>query len=39
MNVQHLVQAVQTLNAYDAFRPRFSPENWRVVGSYLIRRE
>ena len=39
MNVMQLVQAIHTLNAYDAFRPRFSPENWRVVGSYLIRRE
>jgi len=39
MNFTQLVQAIQTLNAYDAFRPRFSPENWRVVGSYLMRRE
>ena len=39
MNVDNLVQSVMTLNAYDAFRPRFSPENWRVLGSYLIRRE
>jgi CRP-like cAMP-binding protein len=39
MNVANLVQAIHTLNAYDAFRPRFSRENWRVVGSYLIRRE
>jgi CRP-like cAMP-binding protein len=38
-NVANLVQAIHTLNAYDAFRPRFSPENWRVVGSYLIRRD
>ena len=39
MNVLNLVQSIQTLNAYDAFRPRFSAENWRVVGSYLMRRE
>ena len=39
MSVVNLVQAIQTLNAYDAFRPRFSPENWRVVGAYLIRRD
>lgn len=39
MNIQPLAQAIQTLNAYDAFRVRLSPENWRVVGSYLIRRE
>src|ERR1700744_3134814 len=39
MNVANLVQAIHTLNPYDAFRPRFSPENWRGVGSHLIRRE
>src|ERR1700757_1760296 len=39
MNIQPLVHAVQTLNAYDAFRARLSPENWRVLGSYLMRRE
>lgn len=39
MNVANLVQSIQTLNAYDAFRPRFSPENWRIVGAYLIPRE
>ncbi|HEX4509561.1 MAG TPA: cyclic nucleotide-binding domain-containing protein [Burkholderiaceae bacterium] len=39
MNVQQLVQAMQTLNAYDAFHVRLSPESWRIVGSYLIRRE
>ena len=35
----NLVQAIQTLNAYDVFRARFSPDQWRVVGSYLMRRE
>jgi len=39
MIVNRLVQAIGTLNAYDAFRPRFSPDNWRVLGSYLIRRD
>ena len=39
MSVQQLVQAMQTLNAYDAFHVRLSPESWRVVGSYLMRRE
>jgi CRP/FNR family cyclic AMP-dependent transcriptional regulator len=39
MNVANLVQAIHTLNAYDAFRPRLSQENWRVIGSFLIRRE
>ena len=39
MNVQQLANAVQTLNAYDAFRARFTPEHWRVLGFYLMRRE
>jgi len=39
MNVEHLVRAIGTLTAYDAFRPRFSTEHWRVLGSYLIRKE
>jgi len=39
MTVDNLVRAVGTLNAYDAFRPRFNLEQWRVLGSYLIRRE
>ena len=38
-NIQPLVQAIQTLNAYDAFRGRLSQESWRVLGSYLMRRE
>lgn len=32
-----LVEAVQTLNAVDAFRPRFTAENWRIVAAYLVR--
>jgi CRP-like cAMP-binding protein len=32
-----LVEAVQTLNAVDAFRPRFTTENWRIMAAYLIR--
>lgn len=39
MNLAALVQAIATLNSYDAFRPRFSREQWRVFGAYLIRRE
>ena len=38
-NIQPLVQAIQTLNAYDTFRARLSPESWRIIGSYLMRRE
>jgi CRP/FNR family cyclic AMP-dependent transcriptional regulator len=32
-----LVEAVLTLNAEDAFRPRFTAENWRIVAAYLVR--
>lgn len=39
MDVIELVQAIQTLNAEDAFRPRLSPEQWRVVGPYLTRHD
>ncbi len=36
--VAALVQAVQTLDDTDAFRPRFTMEDWRFLGAYLIRR-
>ena len=39
MDVTELVQAIQTLNAEDAFRPRLSPDQWRVVGPYLTRHD
>jgi CRP-like cAMP-binding protein len=39
MNIQQLTHAVQTLNAYDAFRARLTAEQWRLLGSYLMRRE
>jgi CRP-like cAMP-binding protein len=39
MNVQQLAHSVQTLNAYDAFRARLTPDHWRILGSYLMRRE
>jgi CRP-like cAMP-binding protein len=39
MDVSELVQAIQTLNAEDAFRPRLSPDQWRVVGPYLTRHD
>lgn len=35
MEVNELVQAIQTLNAEDAFRARLSPEQWKVIGPYL----
>lgn len=35
MEFSELVQAVQTLNAEDAFRARLSAEQWRVAASYL----
>lgn len=33
-----LVQAVQTIAVADAFRPRFTMNDWRIVGAYLVRR-
>jgi CRP-like cAMP-binding protein len=36
-SITGLVEAIQTLNARDAFRPRFSAEKWRLVASYLVR--
>ena len=35
MEFQQLVQAVQTLNAEDGFRPRLSVEQWRSIAPYL----
>ena len=39
MEFQHLVQAIQTLNAEDAFRPRLTPDQWRVIAPYLTRHD
>ncbi len=39
MEIDELVQAVQTLNAEDAFRARLSLEQWRTVAPYLARHE
>lgn len=39
MDATELVQAIQTLNAEDAFRPRLDPQQWRVFGQYLTRHE
>lgn len=39
MELDDLVQAIQTLNADDAFRARLSTEQWRAVAPYLTRHE
>ena len=39
MDVDNLVEAVQTLNADDAFRARLTPDQWRTVAQYLTRHE
>jgi CRP-like cAMP-binding protein len=39
MGIEELVQAVQTLNAEDAFRARLSLDQWRVIAPYLGRHE
>ena len=39
MEIEELVQAVQTLNAEDAFRARLSFEQWRTLSPYLGRHE
>jgi CRP-like cAMP-binding protein len=39
MKIQSLVAAIQSLNTFDTFRGRLSTESWRILESYLIRRE
>lgn len=39
MDITRLVQAMQTLNAEDAFRPRLNVDQWRVIAPYLTRHE
>ena len=39
MDINALVQALQTLNAEDAFRPRLTLEQWRLIAPYLTRHE
>ena len=39
MEIDELVQAIQTLNAEDAFRTRLSLEQWRTIAPYLTRHE
>ncbi len=39
MEFENLVQAIQTLNAEDAFRPRLTADQWRAVAPYLTRHD
>ena len=39
MEINELVQAIQTLNADDAFRTRLTAEQWRTVAPYLTRHD
>jgi CRP-like cAMP-binding protein len=39
MEINDLVQAMQTLNAEDAFRPRLTLDQWRVIAPYLTRHD
>jgi len=39
MEIDELVQAIQTLNAEDAFRARLSVEQWRQISPYLTRHQ
>jgi len=39
MDINALVQALQTLNAEDAFRPRLSLDQWRLIAPYLTRHD
>jgi CRP-like cAMP-binding protein len=39
MEFNDLVQAIQTLNAEDAFRARLNIDQWRAVSPYLTRHE
>ena len=39
MELNELVQAIQTLNADDAFRARLSLDQWRIIAPYLTRHD
>ena len=39
MDSTALIQAIQTLNAEDAFRPRLDAQQWRTFCQYLTRHE
>ena len=38
-DIQPLVEAVQSLNAEDAYRARLSSDQWRMLASYLTRHD
>jgi CRP-like cAMP-binding protein len=39
MEIDELIEALQSLNADDAFRARLSVEQWRTIGPYLTRHQ
>jgi CRP-like cAMP-binding protein len=39
MDITELVDAIHSLNASDAFKPRLTLEQWRVLQSFLTRHE
>jgi CRP/FNR family cyclic AMP-dependent transcriptional regulator len=39
MDGNELIQAIQTLNTEDAFRPRLDPQQWRTFVQYLTQHE
>lgn len=39
MDVTELIQAIQTFNAEEAFRPRLDATQWRLFAQYLTRHE
>ena len=39
MDIQELFDAVHSLNAPDAFKPRLTPEQWRAFQTFLTRHE
>ncbi|HUG22539.1 cyclic nucleotide-binding domain-containing protein [Piscinibacter sp.] len=39
MEFQDMVQAIQTLNAEDAYRPRLTLDQWRIIAPYLTRHD
>ena len=39
MEINELVQAIQSLNAEDAFRARLNLEQWRTIAPYLTQHE
>jgi CRP-like cAMP-binding protein len=37
MSIENLTAAIQSLNADDALHVRYSPDEWRLMGSYMQR--